>query len=120
MRLSNNFTRKEFACKCGCGFDTVDTGLIFLCELVREFNESRPTIISSGCRCKGHNSAVGGSPTSQHLVGRAADLIVNDPKGVYEKLTYRFKKAPMFGFGCYATEGFIHVDSRELAARWTN
>jgi zinc D-Ala-D-Ala carboxypeptidase len=34
-----------------------------------------PVIISSGYRCPALNHAVGGQPSSQHLVGEAADFI---------------------------------------------
>ena len=35
----------------------------------------RPIIVSSGYRCPALNAAVGGSSTSQHLTGQAADLV---------------------------------------------
>ena len=35
-----------------------------------------PLIITSGYRSKQLNKAVGGSPTSQHMVGQAADFVV--------------------------------------------
>lgn len=34
--------------------------------------------ISSGFRCPSLNKAVGGAPNSYHLVGRAADLVLDD------------------------------------------
>jgi uncharacterized protein YcbK (DUF882 family) len=34
-----------------------------------------PTRINSGFRCPAVNAAIGGSPTSQHLRGEAADLV---------------------------------------------
>lgn len=37
-----------------------------------------PISISSGFRCAALNRAVGGSPTSQHMVGLAADFIAPD------------------------------------------
>ena len=35
--LSANFNRAEFACKCGCGFDTVDAKLIDYVQQIREY-----------------------------------------------------------------------------------
>ena len=35
-----------------------------------------PIVISSGYRCRPHNSRVGGAARSKHLQGRAADLVV--------------------------------------------
>ena len=36
----------------------------------------RPVVITSGYRSPALNRAIGGSPTSHHMQGRAADLIV--------------------------------------------
>lgn len=52
-----------------------------LCENVLEplrqhFN--CPIIIGSGYRCPTLNKAVGGSPTSQHMTGEAADIHIPD------------------------------------------
>lgn len=113
--LSKNFSRSEFACKCGCGFDTVDAALLDLVQQVAdEFCE--PVIITSGCRCKAHNKKVGGSPKSQHLLGRAADIVVKnvDAAAVFDFLDSRYPAE--FGLGEY--EDFTHVDSRSYQARW--
>ena len=111
--LSNNFSRAEFACKCGCGYDTVDYELILKLEQIREHFD-RPITINSGCRCRAHNSAVDGSDNSLHLVGRAADLVVDgiDPQLVAE-LTEQME---LGGVGVYDT--FTHIDTRVGYARW--
>jgi len=80
--LSKHFSRHEFACKCGCGRDTIDTETLKLCEIVREF-VGQPVTVTSGHRCEAHNRRVGGGTRSQHLYGRAADLTVTDPAAVY-------------------------------------
>ena len=110
----NYFKRKEFACKCNCGFDTVDYELLVLCNEVREF-EGQPVNISSGCRCEIHNLTIGGAPKSQHLFGRAADLMVDDPELTYKWLCRQYPDR--YGFGIYDT--FVHVDTRTNGpARW--
>ena len=117
-KLSEYFHRREFQCQCGCGFDTVDTELLKLCNIVRELN-GEPVIVSSGCRCKEHNEAVGGSEHSQHLLGKAADLMVNDPKAIADKLDYMFPA--VYGIGIYLKgTKRIHVDCRNVRARWEN
>lgn len=70
-----NFTRAEFACRCGCGFDDVDHDLVRICQRLRDHFGSA-FIISSGPRCRAHNAAVGGVATSKHLTGRAVDFCI--------------------------------------------
>lgn len=125
MKLTNNFLRKEFACKCGCGFDTVDYELITaLQKCVDHFsnNGSRKVVvqINCGCRCQKHNADVGGEKKSQHLLGRAADIqlfiegVKLEPKAVAEFFDINFNS---FGIGIYQT--FTHIDSRTIGkARW--
>lgn len=112
-QLSEHFHRDEFACRCGCGFDTVDAELLQVLEKVREFFE-QPVTITSGCRCPRYNYKVGGSEHSQHLYGRAADIQVRhvEPMVVQEYLLQL--GAP--GLGHYTT--FTHVDTRTGHARW--
>jgi len=108
------FKRKEFACKCGCGFDTVDIELLPLCNDIRGF-EGDEVIVLSGCRCEKHNEEVGGAKHSQHKLGRAADLKVSDPWKTYQYLCNHYKD--QYGFGLY--DWGVHVDTRTNGpARW--
>ena len=115
MKLSKHFNREEFACSCGCGFDTVDSYLLEVLEDVRHHFDA-PVIINSACRCSVHNYTVGGKATSQHLFGRAADIVVKgyDPVEVYTYLAHRFPHE--LGLGRYET--FTHVDTRNGKGRW--
>ena len=111
--VSKNFSRKEFACKCGCGFDTVDHRLIHFLEMIRE-RFGAPVTVNSGCRCSTYNMKVGGSLNSQHKLGRAADIVVD---GVPPDAVADYAEsigAP--GVGRYAT--FTHIDSRNTVSRW--
>lgn len=115
-KLSPHFARREFACKCGCGFDTVDIETLAVLEDVRtHFNA--PVTVSSGCRCPVHNQRVGGSAHSQHVLGRAADITV---KGVPPAIVYGYvdgKYRGRYGFGQYKT--FTHIDTRTATSRWS-
>ena len=113
--LSEHFSRSEFACKCGCGGDTIDAETLLLCEEVREINGGHPITPNSGFRCIAYNRAIGSNDDSQHPKGRAADLPVDDPDLVYDELCKRHPSK--YGFGKYAT--FVHVDSRtDGPTRW--
>jgi uncharacterized protein YcbK (DUF882 family) len=119
MKLSENFSREEFACKCGCGFDTVDTQLIDVLQEVRS-RVATPITINSSCRCSKHNDAVGGSAKSQHLKGRAADICVagmsTEELASHVAVVLEEKQIDG-GLGLYDT--FVHVDTRSNGpARW--
>jgi len=114
--LSINFSRSEFACKCECGFDTVDIELVKLLENIRaHFN--KPVHINSGCRCAEHNAREGGSKNSQHLYGRAADIFMMTIPPV-EVAKYIDSKWPnRYGVGIY--NSWVHVDTRTKGpSRW--
>ena len=73
-----------------------------------------PLIVSSGYRCPEHNARVGGVPDSQHVQGRAADLV---PRGITArelhrlimKAHYEHRLSCLGGLGLYRT--FVHVDT---------
>jgi len=115
MCISPHFKRSEFACRDGCGFDTVDHATLEILEAVRVGFDA-PVIINSGCRCPAHNAAVGGVPDSQHVLGRAADIRVvgHEPVDVYSWINRRYPDASL---GLYST--FVHIDTRTNGpARW--
>lgn len=112
--ISQHFNRSEFACSCGCGFDTVDAGLIKALEEVRRHFD-RPVSINSGCRCESHNRVVGGADSSQHLRGRAADIWVKDtPPHLVAELADQLDAG---GVGDYGS--FTHIDTRHGRSRWS-
>lgn len=49
-----------------------------------------PIIITSGYRCKPLNDLVGGSKTSAHLKGLAADLVCNNNRKLFEFIRDNF------------------------------
>jgi len=113
--ISPHFKRAEFACQCGCGFDTVDHQTLEILEAVRA-HFGQPVRVTSGCRCPEHNMAVGGVTHSQHVLGRAADIQVYDvePAEVQAFIVEAFPEASV---GHYAS--FTHVDTRSSGpASW--
>lgn len=108
------FKRSEFACKCGCGQDTVDGGLAAILDDLRGHFKRRVTV-TSGNRCPRYNLKVGGAEKSLHVLSRAADIQVEgvDPSVVADYAELR----DVPGLGRYAT--FTHIDSRSgPRARW--
>lgn len=72
-----HFQKSEFACKCGCGYDTINYNLVNLLEDIRGHFGGNQLIITSGCRCAKHNAKVGGVQGSRHVLGKAADFYIN-------------------------------------------
>jgi len=120
MKVSDNFSRSEFACKCLCGFASVDVELLKVLEDVRaHFKEKNPDAyvkVNSGNRCAKHNNQIGGAPGSYHVKGMAADIVVNGipATDVYHYLA--FKYPDKYGIGRY--KRWTHIDVREGPARW--
>jgi uncharacterized protein YcbK (DUF882 family) len=110
-----NFDRKEFACKCGCGFDTIDVELADVLADLRRFFV-KPVFINSACRCESHNRKVGGAANSQHLFGKAADITIKDVSAdkVYAYLCNKYPEK--YGIGRYT--GRTHIDVRQARSRW--
>ena len=78
-QLSPGFRVREFACK-GSDVVLIDDELVVLLQCIRE-HFGKPVHITSGYRTAEHNAAVGGSKSSQHLLGRAADFYVEGCAG---------------------------------------
>lgn len=113
-KLSSNFNLKEFDCKCKeCKLTIVDAKLVYLLQLIRDHYKKK-IYINSGYRCAKHNKAVGGSAKSQHLRGKAADIVVKD---IAPKEVAAFAESiGIKGIGLYNT--FVHIDTRDTKAYW--
>lgn len=115
-QLSKNFNSKEFDCKCSnesCKTTLIDMEHVAKLQKLRN-KLKRSITITSAFRCEAHNTAIGGAKHSQHKLGTATDIVVDNisPDGVAnwaEK--FRFD-----GIGRYDT--FTHIDSRGFDARW--
>jgi hypothetical protein len=81
--ISTHFSATEFRCKCGgvysaCARIWTKHVLIVQMEKYRAAI-GRSVAVVSGCRCTGHNKAVGGATHSRHMVGDAADFAALHP-----------------------------------------
>lgn len=81
----------------------------------------RPIIVTSGYRTEAHNRAVGGAPDSQHLYGRAADIVPHDPNH-FRHLGQILLRLQPPGLGLYCNprgRRWFHIDVRPgTVARW--
>ena len=124
MWLFPNFTRDEFACGCGCGFDEIDPLIVTTLQRLRD-EVQRPVIVNSGCRCKSHNAAVKGAPQSQHMQGKAADIRIDGmtSRQIFDVIRRLYLDGEIYVGYVYAINGnSIHVDVRapqsQVVRRW--
>jgi hypothetical protein len=75
--LSPHFLESEFTCNCGCKTTFVDSRLLKGLEELRVL-VNKPIKILSGYRCIKNNAEAGGGKNSQHLYGKAVDLVIKD------------------------------------------
>ncbi len=107
-KLSKNFDSSEFACQCGCGYDTPNPELIRMLQVARDLY-GKPIRITSGCRCIKHNRNVGGTANSAHISGMAADIAT--PTGKERFLIIKaLLEAGFTRIGINFSKNFVHVD----------
>lgn len=103
----NFFKPEEFECKCGCGYVVFNDSFLFKLDLAREFSNI-PYQITSACRCRKHNKAIGGVVDSSHIFGWAVDIKCDNSadriKLVYGLIMADFKRIIVY-------KGFVHVDA---------
>ena len=123
MKLTKNFSLKEFECKCGCVMpEFVKKNVIELAENLQVLRDVVGRLdLTNAYRCKEHNADVGGAVNSQHVKGKAADIKSStiepwDMATTVDDLM-KSEKFKLGGIGIYNT--FTHVDTRGSRARWS-
>ena len=122
-QLAPGFKVREFRCRDGSDAIMIDQTLVVLLQAIREhFN--KPITITSGYRTAAHNAAVGGAKSSQHLLGRAADIQVQDTDPLAVAAYVESLMPGWGGVGRYPVKagrakGWVHVDTRPNKSRWT-
>ena len=121
--LSPHFRVREFRCHDGSDPVFIDSALVELLEQLRA-HFGKPVTITSGYRTASHNAKVGGSRSSQHLLGRAADIQVQDTDPLAVAAYAENLMPDWGGVGRYPVKagrakGWVHVDTRPNKSRWT-
>ena len=122
-QLAPGFRVRECRGRDGSDTGLVDEGLVGLLQCSRE-HFGKPGTITSGYRTAAHNRAVGGSKSSQHLLGRAADIQVQDTDPLAVAAYVESLMPGWGGVGRYPVKtgrakGWVHVDTRANKSRWT-
>ena len=122
-QLAPGFRVREFRCRDGSDTIMIDQTLAVLLQAIREhFN--KPITITSGYRTAAHNKSVGGAKSSQHLLGKAADIqvagvSVEDVAAYAESLMPDWGGVGRYPVKAGRTKGWVHVDTRAKKSRWT-
>ena len=121
--LSRSFRVREFACRDGSDPLFVDSALVQLLQSIRD-HFGAPVVITSGYRTAAHNKSVGGAKSSQHLLGRAADIqvagvSVEDVAAYAESLLPGWGGVGRYPVKAGRAKGWVHVDTRPNKSRWT-
>lgn len=109
VKISENFTVKEFRCKDNS--DTILVDVDFVKNKLQKIREhfGKPITINSAYRNAIYNQKVGGTSGSYHVKGQAFDIVV---KGVAPIEVAKY--AEKLGIpGIIQYNSFVHVDSRE-------
>ena len=111
------FTEKEMKCK-GTDECLMDEKFMEKLECLRECYD-RPMIITSGYRSQAHNSAIGGSPNSAHVQGRAVDVAVTGSDAydlIRLAIEHKFTGIGVAQRGAH-NKRFIHIDDMDDSDR---
>lgn len=113
--MTKNFSLEEFRSKDGADFP--EWVLPNIRELAQNLqvlrdNVQAPIVINSGYRSPQHNKRVGGSPRSQHMQGRAADIVVRgfSPSRVADIIEDLIELGLMKNGGLGRYDTFTHYD----------
>ena len=115
IKLSKNFTVKEFACSDGTDTVFISLALVNLLQKIRD-HFGKAVIINSAYRTEAHNKSIGGATYSQHKYGLAADIHINGvtPKEIAAHVETLLPSSG--GIGIY--KSFVHIDVRRVKSRW--
>ena len=123
--MTKNFSIGEFNSKDGSKMPSeVYLNIVKLVgqlQFLRDYT-GRAITVNSAYRSPEHNSKIGGAMSSQHLLGKAADITIEGlkPAEVYRLIDELIDMGLMLqgGLGLYEKKGFVHYDIRKTKARW--
>ena len=124
--MTKNFTKEEFDCNCDCGVCEMPINVYH--NIVKVANQlqvlrdelKKPIHINSAYRSEEYNAKVGGVKTSQHIMGKAADIAIKglSTLEVYKTIERLIENGDMLQGGLGLYDSFVHYDIRGERARW--
>ena len=112
--LSENFSKLEIMCPCGCGANKISSVLIEKLQKVRNIIGTS-IIITSGVRCEFYNASIKASMNSSHIpdgygIGHAVDIACSNSQYRYELVEVPQKFFNRIGIAGDQKENFVHLD----------
>lgn len=122
-RLTKNFTLDEFQSSDGAIMPPeVLKNIKQLAENLQVLRDyvKKPIKINSGYRSPAWNKAVGGVSNSQHIQGKASDIVISgmSPSEVIKTIESLIASGKMMQGGLGIYPNFVHYDIRGTKARW--
>jgi hypothetical protein len=102
-----SFSPREIACK-GTGSIAINEPALDKLQALRD-KLGKPLLLTSAYRSPEHNVKVGGAKNSQHMLGIAFDVRMEnqDP----QQFEAAARAVGFTGFGYYPKQGFMHIDT---------
>jgi uncharacterized protein YcbK (DUF882 family) len=122
-KITNNFSLEEFKCKDGSDIpNSVLPNIVQLAKNLQVLRDhlGKSIIINSGYRSPKYNAKIGGVKNSQHVKGKASDIVVKGmtPKEVALVIEGLIEQGKMMQGGLGIYPNFTHYDIRGIKARW--
>ena len=121
--MTKNFTKEEFDCNDGSEMPiNVYHNMVKVANQLQALRDElgKPIQVNSAWRSEEYNASIGGVKNSQHIMGRAADIVIKGmtPIEVSKIIEELISKGDMLqgGLGIYSS--FVHYDIRGTKARW--
>lgn len=111
LPLSKNFKVREFQCKDGTDEILIDMQLVRYLQQIRDWAGGSITV-SSGYRTPSHNKKIGGSPTSKHMLGKAADIYCSTKTPL--ELARKAQDLGVLGIEWNDVGDYTHIDTRAV------
>ena len=133
--MTKNFSIEEFDCNDGSKMPiNVYHNMVKVANQLQVLRNyiGKPIQINSAYRSEQYNAKIGGAhkidkkgnriETSQHVFGRAADIVVKgmSPLAVHTTIELLIEKGDMLQGGLGLYNSFVHYDIRGTKARWNN
>ena len=127
MKLTKNFTLKEFNCSCNC--EMPKEVLYNIQKVANQLQTIRdrvnvPIKVNSAYRCLKHNRSIGSNDSSQHVLGNAADIVIQGqiPEQTANLIELLISNGDILqgGLGKYNTFTHYDIGFNGKKRRWDN